>query len=127
MRRAYLSCFIALTWALPLAASGAKPLSETEKIEALIGTVAQLHDAVFVRNGATHDARAAADHLRKKWNAQKSDIKTARDFIRLAGSVSSMSGKPYLIRFKDGHEVKSADFLSAELDKLEGRAPPAGK
>jgi len=29
------------------------------------------------------------------------------------------SGKPYLIRFKDGREIKSQEFLLAELKKIE--------
>ena len=31
----------------------------------------------------------------------------------------SPMGKPYLIRFKDGREMKSRDFLLAELKKIE--------
>jgi hypothetical protein len=34
-------------------------------------------------------------------------------------SVSSTTGKPYLIRFGNGREVKSSDYLLAELKKLE--------
>jgi hypothetical protein len=99
----------------------AKPLSESEKIEALITQVDGMTDAVFVRNGKSYDGHAAASHLREKWQWKKNEIKTARDFIRIIGSASSQSGKPYLIRFRDGREVKSGDFLSQALDKLEGR------
>ena len=96
----------------------AATMTETQKIEHLIGTVAKLRDAVFVRNGKEYDCKEAAEHMRRKWKWKEDEIETARDFIRIAASASSMSGKPYLIRFKDGREVKSADFLNAELDKL---------
>lgn len=55
----------------------------------------------------------------QKWKQAGRAVKTAPDFIRLCGSGSSMSGKPYLIRYKDGHEVKAGDFLRTELKKLE--------
>jgi hypothetical protein len=94
-------------------------LSEDQKIEALIGTVERLEGAVFVRNGTDHNCKEAAKHLRDKWKGGRKHIKTARDFIRVAATESSMSGKPYFIRFKDGKQVKSAEFFLAELKKLE--------
>jgi len=33
-------------------------------------------------------------------------------------STSSTTGRPYLIRFKDGNEIKSGDYLLLELEKL---------
>lgn len=104
-----------------LALLQAQPLSETQKIEVLIHTVESLKDATFIRNGDSYDCKKAAEHMRKKWEWKKSDIKTAHDFIRIAASSSSQSGKPYLIRFKDGKETKSGDFLEGELAKLEGK------
>jgi len=46
------------------------------------------------------------------------EVKTARDFIDKVASVSGTSGKPYMMRFKDGSEVKSRDFLMAVLDTI---------
>src|SRR5206468_8030338 len=77
-----------------------KPLTEREKIEALIKNVENLKDATFIRNDSSYDAKMAARFLRGKWQAQEKKIKTAADFIDKAGSVSSTSGKPYVIRFK---------------------------
>jgi hypothetical protein len=45
------------------------------------------------------------------------------DFIEKVASVSSTSGKPYVIRFKDSHEVKCGDYLKEELKKLEKDKP----
>lgn len=104
-----------------------KELTETGKIEALIRIVEGLEGAVFIRNGTQYDCRKAAEHLRSKWQWKRKEIKTARDFIRLAASRSSISGRPYLIRFKDGREVKSGDFLLAELLKLEGVSEKGGE
>lgn len=111
---------LALLVVLPLVAH-AEPLTETQKIEALISSIENLKDAVFIRNGSTHDAKSAAKHLRDKWNHARKEIKTARAFIVGIGSFSSMSGKPYLIRFADGREQSSAEFLSRELGRLEAK------
>ena len=119
------ACLLGLSvlFALCGAAPTTQPRSEKEKIEALIGVVHDMKDAKFIRNGSEYDGPAAADHMRTKWSAGGSSIKTAKDFIKLAASSSSVSGKPYLIRFKGGKEQTSAEFLLAQLDKLEGRAP----
>lgn len=103
----------------------AKPLTEDRKIESLITTVRGLADATFIRNGREHDCGAAADHMERKWKAGRKQIKTARDFIRLAGSKSSRSGEAYRIRFTDGTEQTGEAFLTAELDQLEGKGDAA--
>jgi molybdopterin-guanine dinucleotide biosynthesis protein A len=95
------------------------PVSEKQKIEALLHQVEQLSDAVFIRNNREYNAKTAAMYLRSKWEATLEDITTAEDFIAKVASVSSTSGQPYRIRFKDGHEVLSGEYLSTELQKLE--------
>ena len=97
------------------------PTSDVEKkrIESLISTVENLKDAKFVRNGTEYDCKAAAEHMRDKWQYAGSKVKTARDFITLIATKSSQSGKPYLIRFKDGTQVESGKYLTEQLEKLE--------
>ena len=99
-------------------ANGSIDEKEKQKIEKLISAVESLKDAKFVRNGSEYDGKAAADHLRRKWKVVEKDVKTARDFIRLAGS-KAQSGKPYLIRFKDGTEVETAKYLGQRLEEIE--------
>jgi hypothetical protein len=108
--------------ALAMLAAGltaAEPADEKQKIEALITHVENLKGARFVRNDKEYDAKDAARFLRAKWEAGGDKIKTARDFIEMAASASSTSGKPYLIRFEGGKETKSGEYLLAELKKLE--------
>jgi hypothetical protein len=95
------------------------PSPEKQKIETLIKQVANLKDVKFVRNGSAYNADSAAVFLRRKWEANASEVKTARDFIDKVASFSGTSGKPYLIRFKDGKEIQSRDFLVAQLKKLD--------
>jgi Family of unknown function (DUF5329) len=102
----------------------ANPPTEKEKIENLIRQIERLKDAKFIRNGSEYDSSSAAKFLRRKWEAQSKEIRTARDFIEKAASSSSTSGKPYLIRLKDGKTIRCSDFLTGELKRLEGSPVP---
>src|SRR5262249_40739858 len=107
-------------WRRPFVCPGPNlPNSEKQKIETLIKQVANLKDAKFVRNGSSYNADSAAVFLRRKCQASESEVKTAQDFIDKVASFSATSGKPYLIRFKDGSESQSRDFLLAQLKKLD--------
>ncbi|HLP29960.1 MAG TPA: DUF5329 family protein, partial [Geothrix sp.] len=85
----------------------------------LIQAVANLQGAVFLRNGTEHTPQQAADHLRLKWKNAGGRVKTAPDFIRHCASGSSMSGRPYEIRLKDGRTVLARDWFWTELKRLE--------
>jgi len=95
------------------------PTPEAQKIEALIQAVAALQGAVFIRNGTEHTPAEAAEHLRLKWRNAGKRVKTAPDFIQHCATGSSMSGKPYEIRLKDGRTVLSRDWLWTELKRME--------
>jgi len=101
-------------------ASAAEGIAEPERrtIEALIASVAGLGDATFIRNGQSYGASKAARFLREKWASRESEVKSAEDFIERVASFSSTTSKPYLIRFADGREIRSADYLRAELARL---------
>lgn len=105
---------------LPAVVAGqTAPAPERQKIESLIKQVGEIKDAKFIRNGSTYEVSTAVRFLRGKWEANDSAVKTARDFIDKVASASGTSGKPYLIRFKDGREIKSREYLLAELKKIE--------
>jgi len=97
------------------------PMPEAQKIEALIQAVAALQGAVFIRNGTEHAPREAVDHLRIKWKNAEKRVKTAPDFIQYCATGSSMSGRPYEIRLKDGRTVPARDWLWTELKRMEAR------
>jgi hypothetical protein len=119
-RRLILAVVFACLAILPsVAPAQSASAAENQKIEALIKQVGDLKDAKFVRNGSTYEPATAVRFLRGKWAANDAEVKTARDFIDKVASASGTSGKPYLIRFKDGREIKSQEFLLAELKKIE--------
>lgn len=105
-----------------LAEGGEISEAEKTKIVKLIEHVKELKDAVFVRNGVEYDAATAAKFLQGKWDANAAEIKSAGEFIDKAASVSSTTGKPYLIRLRRStttQEFKSGEYLHEQLKKLE--------
>lgn len=99
------------------------PTPATAQIEALLSEISSLKDASFIRNGSTYEAKTAAKFLRGKWDSHKKEITTAAEFIEKAASISSTSGKHYLIRFSDGREVNCGDYLKDKLEKLQSVKP----
>jgi len=115
---------LALAGSRPAPADAGLPAeAEQRTIEALIASVARLTDATFLRNRKSYSASSAARFLRGKWRSRHSEVRTAEDFIERVASSSSTTGEPYLIRFANGREVPSAEYLRAELAKLRARAP----
>jgi len=123
-----LSCLFALLLlsCAALVQAADRPPLEDERIEYLLAVVSGLHDAQFIRNGAAYDSAAAVDHLRAKLRWAGSHVQTAEDFIRLCASQSSVSGKPYEIRFANGQQLLSADFLRQQLAQFDKRMAESG-
>jgi hypothetical protein len=122
VRRLVLACtFMLIQTNIFVGYGGAESLPDAEKrkIEALIQYVAAADTVKFVRNGTAYEAATAATFLRRKWQANHSAVHSAREFIEKIATASGTSGKPYLIRLTDGSEIKSRDFLLAQLDKIE--------
>jgi hypothetical protein len=99
--------------------AGPATLSEDEKIERLLEIIAGLQDATFIRNGAEHTSKVAANHLKTKWQSKAGQIKNATQFIDLVASQSSASGEAYQIRMADGRVVYAGDYLRERLAELE--------
>lgn len=73
----------------------------------------------FYRNGSWHSAERARAHLQRKYehvSKRKSDLST-EEFIQLAASKSSRSGKAYRVRCGDA-ETPSSDWFLSELERL---------
>ena len=78
-------------------------------------------DVKFVRNGDNHTGAEAAKLMRYKYEHNKSDIKTPEDFIRIAGTKSSTTGRAYYVLNKDGTEITSAEWLKKILEEYRKR------
>ena len=95
---------------------------EERKIAYLLSEIKRL-DAVFVRNDSDHSPEEAVSHLRMKlksaqnsWFAPAKEKWTAELFIEKIASKSSISGEPYLIKFKNGRTVAAGEWLKDRLN-----------
>jgi hypothetical protein len=107
-------------FASPLAAwADATPPAVRAEIDALLGRMVA-SACEFNRNGSWYPATEARTHLLRKLNyiENHGTLASAEQFIELAASGSSFSGKPYLVRCGAAAPVESKVWLSAELKAL---------
>ncbi len=95
-----------------------KTYTEEQKISYVINSLGRM-DAVFVRNGSEHSPAEAMQHLNMKRKKAGKQIKTCRQFIQEVASKSTVSGDPYMIKFKDGHTETAESYLLKQLQRLE--------
>jgi len=71
----------------------------------------------FYRNRSWFDSPHAQEHLRTKFDylSARNRIKTTEDFIEMAASKSSLSGRPYENRCGDCTTTRTSDWLKAVL------------
>lgn len=105
-----------LAWPAALSARDAR---EQKRIDYLLAAFGSLKGAVFIRNGSEYDAGKARAHLESKLAYGGERLKTAEEFITYCATQSSMSHKPYQIRFSDGRTVESAKFLTEKLKEYD--------
>ena len=92
---------------------------EKKKIDFLLSSVENMMGVKFIRNGTEHDGKEAAAHLRMKLQKAGGKVRTADDFIRLCGSRSFLSGKPYRIISSDGKTVNSDRYFREKLKEFD--------
>lgn len=80
----------------------------------------------FNRNGSWHDAKAAQDHVRTKYEflLARDLINTAEDFIEMAATKSSvLFGKPYIVKCPADPPVGSNQWLNNALARYRTLQP----
>ncbi len=110
-----LLCVILFLSEIPIAQEIRRGGDTIQIIEYLLKFVEE-SECVFIRNGREHDSKKAARHMKRKYEHFKDEIKTPEDFIRLAGTRSTVSGKPYEVRLKNGKEELSSSWLQKALE-----------
>ncbi|MDV6234322.1 YfeK family protein [Leptospira ellisii] len=79
----------------------------------------------FVRNGSEHEPKEAREHMERKLKATDGRIGNIPDFIEHIASKSSVSGKPYLVKLKDGKTVEAKLWLTEKWKEIsEAKNPP---
>ncbi len=113
-RRISLLCMMGCLWAST--AHAQPPANVQVEVNFLLGYVEGSGACQFNRNGSWHDSKAAQEHLRTKYKylAVRNKINTTEDFIEMAATKSSMSGKPYTVKCGTA-TVTSNQWLRDEL------------
>src|SRR4029077_17592260 len=87
------------------------------EIDELISFV-QTSGVRFIRNGTEYSGSEGAQHLRDKLAKAGGRVTTPDDCIAGIASRSYISGKPYLVKFADGHTQPTGDWLRAHLAEV---------
>ena len=113
---------LALVTAAP--AGAAPPPAAAREIENLIAALGA-SGCEFQRNGSWYPAKKAEQHLRRKYDylRERDKVATAEQFIALAGTRSSMSGRAYSVRCPGKPVVESAAWLQGRLRALRATGP----
>ena len=119
MRQLLVSIFALLLTAAIAAALDPQTKAE---IDELI-TYVQMSGVRFIRNGSEYSGAEGAQHLRDKLARAGDRVRTTDDFITGIASKSYLSGKPYLVKFPDGHTEPTGDWLREHLAETRKNKP----
>lgn len=120
IRRAQLLAAGLLAACSPVSIAAPTPAPVRSEITALLEKI-KTSGCQFERNGRWHSAADAQAHLLRKLeyaeNSRRTVVRTEQ-FIELAASKSSLSGKPYRIKCGAGAPQQSAVWLNRELQAI---------
>ncbi len=71
----------------------------------------------YIRNGDVYNGTKAVQHIQRKYDYFKDDIRSAEDFIRLSATKSIILGSKYHIKCPGQKKVESASWLLDELHR----------
>ena len=118
MNRNFIIIAIAIVLAATMAlAEDTRPRENTdETIVYLLSFVAK-SDYTFIRNGQSYTGKQASYHMKNKRQYFKDKIATPEDFIRLAATKSLQTGQPYMVRTKEGKELRCDEWMKKALEE----------
>ncbi|MDK6079335.1 DUF5329 domain-containing protein [Massilia varians] len=102
------------------AAAAPTPPAVRAEIDALMAKMST-SNCQFERNGNWHSAPEARKHLLRKLDyieKRRETLASAEQFIDVAASKSSFSGKPYRVKCGNAEPVNSQVWLNRELKAL---------
>jgi len=107
--------FSCLLYTLPQISYSDVPAKQVKEVSHLMSFI-QNSKCTMNRNGKEHSTEKSLSHIKRKYKHYKDDIKSTEDFIRLAATKSTFSGKAYTIKCSDQDVIKSQDWLLSELE-----------
>ena len=70
---------------------------------------------IINRNGDDHPAADGIEHIKKKYDYFRDDIKSTEEFIEYSATKSTMSGDYYMVTCPGKTTIRTRDWLMAEL------------
>jgi hypothetical protein len=124
IKRFFSATAIAFWSALSFAAPTADPVRA--EIDTLLSRL-QVSGCQFNRNGSWFSGAEAKDHLLSKLDyiEGRSTIQSTEQFIELAASKSSFSGKPYQVKCGSEAPINSQSWLTRQLAAIRSFASKA--
>lgn len=106
-----------------ISSAGPTPAPVRAEVQALLAAL-QASGCKFSRNGTWYSGAEARDHLLRKleYIEGKSTIASAEQFIELAASKSSSSGKAYQVKCDGEAAVESRQWLTQQLGAVRSAA-----
>jgi Family of unknown function (DUF5329) len=95
------------------------PVPVRAEIDALLARL-EISGCQFSRNGTWHSGSKTKEHLLRKlkYIEDRGTVQSTEQFIELAASSSSSSGKPYEVQCGSAAPIKSQQWLTNELAAL---------
>ena len=128
--KAALPTLVALLLSGLQALAAPTPAPIRAEIDALMGKLVA-SGCQFDRNGSLRSGAEAKSHILRKLDylEGKSTLQSTEQFIELAASKSSSSGKPYLVKCGSDAAVESHRWLTQQLQVIRTNDPkvPKGK
>lgn len=108
-----------------IAIAGPPTAQVRAEIDGLLGRL-EASGCDVERNGTWHNAAEARAHMLAKleYIDRRSTLQSTEQFIELAASASSISGKPYMVRCAGGTPVPSRSWLLAQLQAMRATVKP---
>lgn len=92
------------------------PKSQKAEVDHLLDFV-RGSNCTLIRNRRTHTSKEAHTHILRKYEHFREKIQNTEDFIDLAASKSTLSGRPYHVTCDGGQPISTRDWLLRELDR----------
>lgn len=113
-------CMVAgLAVLFSMSGKAATPVAVHSEIQGLLSMLAK-SGCEFNRNGNWYSSEKAVQHLRRKLNyiEQQGDLQNTEQFIELAATKSSLSGKAYQVRCAGSPLVSGQVWMLNALQQL---------
>lgn len=101
----------------PVALAGETTGEDLDRTIAYLLQQVARSNLIFIRNGVMHTPEEAEAHMRRKYDYFKGDIRTPEDFIRLCATKSTLTGRPYRVKLRDGRLLRTDQWMHAALSQ----------